>query len=658
MDYRREIDGLRALAVLPVILFHAGFESFSGGFVGVDVFFVISGYLITTIILAELEQGTFSIANFYERRARRILPALFFVMLVCIPFAWFWLLPNDMKDFSKSMAAVSVFASNILFWRQSGYFDTAAELKPLLHTWSLAVEEQYYVLFPLFLMFFWKSGKRKILVALGVLFVASLAAAQWAADAKPDAAFYLLPTRGWELLIGSFAAFYLSTADRKDFGKTAGEVGGWLGVALILYAVFAYSKSTPFPSLYALVPTVGAVLVILFATQNTTAGKFVGNKAFVGVGLISYSAYLWHQPLFAFARHRSLNEPSQDVFIALSFLALALAYCSWKYVETPFRNRSKFKPNFILSLAVVFSCFFILFGLVGRLSDGFSGNRVKGFFQISSIPDVTSSHCHTKGLRSSEQLRQGDFCIVGDGPVSLAIIGDSHAGALFTYADAYLRGKHTSVLAVSGGYCAPLLNGFSAAENCKESVRLSFDHIVNNPEIKQVVLFASWAIYTKGFRDNEKPSTWRDDEGKASNPKENVEVFRRSFLKTLDFLGRHNKDVVIVFPVPEFPKNANQFIGRQMLFNDVSISAAADMLPMIPIEDYYARNSEVFDIFGEVGNRVRFLEVQGMFCRNEFCSQSLNGVSLYSDTNHLNFNGAKILVPELIRFVQGDLQNK
>lgn len=178
MDYRREIDGLRALAVVPVILFHAGFDMFSGGFVGVDVFFVISGYLITTIILAELEQNKFSIVNFYERRARRILPALFFVMLVCIPFAWFWLLPSDMMDFSQSLIAVSVFASNILFWHQSGYFDTAAELKPLLHTWSLAVEEQYYVLFPLFLVLVWKLDKRWILVMLGLAFVTSLAVAQ------------------------------------------------------------------------------------------------------------------------------------------------------------------------------------------------------------------------------------------------------------------------------------------------------------------------------------------------------------------------------------------------------------------------------------------------------------------------------------------------
>jgi peptidoglycan/LPS O-acetylase OafA/YrhL len=370
MDYRREIDGLRALAVLPVILFHAGFETFSGGFVGVDVFFVICGYLITTIILAELEQGKFSIVNFYERRARRILPALFLVMLVCIPFAWFWLLPSDMKDFSQSLVAVSVFASNILFWRESGYFDTAAELKPLLHTWSLAVEEQYYVLFPLFLMLFWKLGKRWILVTLGLVFVASLAVAQWAAYAKPAAAFYLLPTRGWELLIGAFAAFYLSQSNRKDFGKGLSEFGGWLGVALILYAVFAYSKTTPFPGFYALVPTIGTVLIILFATQQTTVGKFVGNKAFVGVGLISYSAYLWHQPLFAFARQVGVSDSEVAIFLALSITSIFLAYLSWQYVEAPFRNKALVGKKALFLITIFGSIFFFSLGFFGHKKNG------------------------------------------------------------------------------------------------------------------------------------------------------------------------------------------------------------------------------------------------------------------------------------------------
>lgn len=429
MEYRREIDGLRALAVLPVILFHAGFETFSGGFVGVDVFFVISGYLITTIILTELEQGKFSIVNFYERRARRILPALFLVMLVCIPFAWFWLLPSDMKDFSESLVAVSVFASNILFWRESGYFDTAAELKPLLHTWSLAVEEQFYVLFPLFLMLFWRLGKRWILVMLGLVFVASLAVAEWAAYAKPSAAFYLLPTRGWELLIGAFAAFYLSKANRKEFGKAVGEVGGWLGVALILYAVFAYSKSTPFPGLYALVPTLGTVLIILFATQQTTVGKFVGNKSFVAIGLISYSAYLWHQPLFAFARHRSLTEPSNSILIFLSVFSLAIAFLSWKFVEAPFRNKTITKRKAIFLFASLGTFLFLSIGLMGNISGGY-----KFRFSEIKLPSRWSPpiKCHGAVAISvyenalAECLGERSNGVAGD----IFLLGDSHAAQI------------------------------------------------------------------------------------------------------------------------------------------------------------------------------------------------------------------------------------
>lgn len=467
MDYRREIDGLRALAVLPVILFHAGFETFSGGFVGVDVFFVISGYLITTIILAELDQGKFSIVNFYERRARRIVPALFLVMLVCIPSAWFWLLPSDMKDFSQSLVAVSVFASNILFWRESGYFDTAAELKPLLHTWSLAVEEQYYVLFPLFLMLFWRLGKRWILFTLGLVFVASLAVADWAAYAKPAAAFYLLPTRGWELLVGAFAAFYLSKANRKEFGKAVGEVGGWLGVALILYAVFFYSKATPFPGFYALVPTLGTALIILFATQQTTAGKFVGNKAFVGIGLVSYSAYLWHQPLFAFARHKGFSAAS-DVFLALSSLALLFAFLSWKYVESPFRSRKAIGGKKFFGLVIIVTTFLILLGSAGHVSYGFERLMYRYKFteiertQVDLIDSASNydmynemavKTCHI-WVRNTRQIETEAFelCRNRYGK-AVVVLGDSHAMNMFniiSYSE-----KYPFVIGVSQGGCRP-----------------------------------------------------------------------------------------------------------------------------------------------------------------------------------------------------------
>ena len=209
MKHRKEIDGLRALAVLPVILFHAGFTTFSGGFVGVDIFFVISGYLITTIIVDEIEAGSFSLLNFYERRARRILPALFFVMLCTLPFAWFWMLPHELKSFSESLVAVPVFASNVLFYLTSDYFNTDTERMPLIHTWSLAVEEQYYVLFPLFLMLVWKLGKRWIISSLLLVAIVSALAAQWGSNTYPSFTFYLLPTRGFEILIGALISLFI-----------------------------------------------------------------------------------------------------------------------------------------------------------------------------------------------------------------------------------------------------------------------------------------------------------------------------------------------------------------------------------------------------------------------------------------------------------------
>lgn len=213
MRYRAEIDGLRAVAVISVILFHAGFEFFSGGFVGVDIFFVISGYLITTIILAELDAGKFSIVNFYERRARRILPALYLVLAACMPFAWLLLLPSDMMSFSKSLLTISAFISNIFFWSERGYFGTATELKPLIHTWSLAIEEQYYPIFPILLIVLANKRRVFLIVTLTVAGVVSLGLSAWLTKVHADSAFYLLPTRLWELLIGSFVAiqgFYFS----------------------------------------------------------------------------------------------------------------------------------------------------------------------------------------------------------------------------------------------------------------------------------------------------------------------------------------------------------------------------------------------------------------------------------------------------------------
>ncbi len=458
MKYRPEIDGLRALAVIPVILYHAGFKLFSGGYVGVDVFFVISGYLITSIILAELEVGTFSLMNFYERRARRILPALFTMMFACLPFAWFWLLPAAMTEFSESLIAVPSFISNVLvlyFWNID-YFDTATELKPLIHTWSLAVEEQYYVLFPAFLMLSWKLGKRWIMGLLTLAFLISLACSQWLSTRAPQFDFYMLPTRGWELLIGAFISLYHARQNIKIHNQIIEQLGSFFGLLLIAYPVFSFNDQTPFPSLYALAPTAGAALIIIFATNKTIVGKLLGSKLFVAIGLISYSAYLWHQPIFAFARERSLIQPSIYLMSALAALSFAIAYLSWKYIERPFRNKHRISRNKVFAYGALCSAFFIGLGLAGYLSGGFEG-RLNNDVLITahSAEDRKLQECMSQPNRA---ILPADACILGNNKnIVGGLIGDSHAGAIAYALDLELQKKNLRVVDLTAAESLPLL---------------------------------------------------------------------------------------------------------------------------------------------------------------------------------------------------------
>jgi len=280
VNYRPEIDGLRAIAVMPVIFFHAGFEFFNGGFVGVDIFFVISGYLITALILNELASKKFNLVTFYERRARRILPALLSTIFLVMPFAWLYFMPGHMKNFSESVIAATLFSSNILFWKESGYFDIASESKPLIHTWSLAIEEQFYILFPLFLMLAWKLGRSIAAYLIILAFVISISLAHWGAYTHPTAAFFLLPTRGWELLMGSLIAFYVHEKSHDPNIKVS-QTLSLLGLLLIIYSILYFNNDTPAPSLFTLIPTIGTSLLILYAIPGTAVSKIFSSKILV-----------------------------------------------------------------------------------------------------------------------------------------------------------------------------------------------------------------------------------------------------------------------------------------------------------------------------------------------------------------------------------------
>lgn len=359
--------------MLPVVLSHSNFSLFSGGFVGVDVFFVISGFLITGIIIEELEKGRFSLARFYERRARRILPALFVVIAACIPFTWVWMLPDTLENFGQSVVATLLFANNLLLAKTSGYWDIEAEFKPLLHTWSLGVEEQYYLVFPLLMLILWRWGRKPALIAIVVMLVASLIACEIGWRSHPAANFYLTTSRAWELLLGSVCAFVSVRLDRRY-----NEVLSTIGMILIAIAIFGYDSNVPFPSLFTLVPVVGTGLVLLFARQGTVVCRILSLSPLVGIGLISYSVYLWHQPLIALARIYSPDPPDAAAMSILIAATFVLSWLTWKYVETPFRNRSVMPIRTVSAGLATAATVLIAVGFAAHLTHGFPARFFKG----------------------------------------------------------------------------------------------------------------------------------------------------------------------------------------------------------------------------------------------------------------------------------------
>jgi peptidoglycan/LPS O-acetylase OafA/YrhL len=359
-EYRAEIDGLRALAVLPVISFHAGFDIFSGGFVGVDIFFVISGYLITTIIIKDLDNNTFSFKKFYERRARRIFPALIFVILISSIISFIFLTRSELASYFKSVVATLLFFSNFYFYKTTPYFRSESDLEPLLHTWSLSIEEQFYIIFPITLLLFHKFFKRYIFLMLIFGFVASLFICQFLAlKTGGTLNFYFTFSRAWELALGAVCAHILIYKN-LSYTTLIKNLLSTIGIILIVFSIFFFSRQTVFPSFYTLVPTIGTSLIILFADKYTFINKILSIKFLVGIGLISYSLYLWHQPLLAFGRI-FFDDLSIINKFTLIFLSILMSIFSYFFIEKIFRDKNKINFKIFFRTGYITSILLILF---------------------------------------------------------------------------------------------------------------------------------------------------------------------------------------------------------------------------------------------------------------------------------------------------------
>jgi peptidoglycan/LPS O-acetylase OafA/YrhL len=629
MQYRREIDGLRAVAVVPVILYHAGIAPFGGGYVGVDVFFVVSGYLITGILLDELSRGDFSLLRFYERRARRILPALFVVMAVSVPFGWYWMRPDQLEDFGLSIAATSLFASNVLYAQQSGYFAPAAELKPLLHTWSLAVEEQYYLIFPLLLMAVWRAGRCIVVGCLVVLALASLAMCEIGLRAAPSDAFYLIPFRAWELLAGSLVAFHQAQAGQKQHSGLA-----LLGLAMICAAVFAFDDMTPMPGLFALLPVGGTVLVIAFAAGKNAAARLLGQPLLVGTGLVSYGAYLWHNPILAFARIRSVAEPALPVMIGLVALTFGLAVLTVRVIEMPVRHRT-FAPlatrRRVFAASAVATVLMVVVGVGFDRMDG-APLRIAPNGKPWSELAVDGRLAPNPGLgfacgRSVEASAADPACRTGN-PPRMLLWGDSYAMHL---AQA-LQSSHRALpfVQMTKSQCAPILGIAPDRSETRWSNCIAFNDAVlgwlrETPSVEIVVMSSPY-----NFR--RAPMHGMDGVILANQNDDDVLAAMR---RTADVIRDLGKTPVFVSPPPNPGRDLGHCLAQSAALGRSLASCDFEQAEYSSdVRDAYRLLSRL-----SVSERVTFLP--DLMCRDGRCAASREGTFLYRDQGHLSQEGSR-----------------
>ncbi len=493
MHYRPDIDGLRAIAVLAVLFFHCGIPGVTGGYVGVDVFFVISGYVIASTLLRDLEAGRFSIRSFYERRVRRIFPALIFTFVVCWALAWWLLLPSDFLDFSRSLLSSAASFSNMYFWKYSGYFENGAELRPLLHTWSLSVEEQFYLIAPAAMWVCYRFLGARFLLLFIPAALLSLALSIFVTSTAPTANFFLLPTRAWELLVGVVLA--LSVANIAPAVRPfTREAAAALGAMLIAFAVFGYTKFTPFPGATALAPCLGAALIIFSGAQGeaSTVNRALSWRPLVGIGLISYSLYLFHWPLLAFARYAVLRPPTAPEVAVIIAASFALAVFSWKFVEQPFRRSSNFRrpllPSGLAAMAIVMAI-----AMVGVMTKGAPERFPDIVAQTGPSEDLWKTG--TCFLMEKYDIRQWDLkaCTrASGGPEKVLLWGDSFAAH---YTPGLLEDSASipaQIIQYTAAGCPPVLSYYSYARpNCQKFNENALD-IIRKNGIKTVIVSSRW----------------------------------------------------------------------------------------------------------------------------------------------------------------------
>ncbi|WDZ97913.1 acyltransferase family protein [Herbaspirillum sp. WKF16] len=633
--YRPDIDGLRAVAVGSVVIFHAFPEWFAGGFIGVDIFFVISGFLISLIIFNNLEHGRFSIVDFYVRRVKRIFPALMTVMTLCLAAGWVVLFADEYKQLGKHLFGGSTFISNILFWRESGYFDNSAETKPLLHLWSLAIEEQFYLFWPLLLAFVWKRrwGFLRIMAVIAAL---SFAINIYLIGYDQTAAFYSPLARFWELMVGG-ALGYINL-HRQDLNGRHKNLQAWLGVALLGAGFVLMDGSRAFPGWWALLPAIGAFLLLSAGPQAWFNRTVLASKPMVSIGLISYPLYLWHWPLLAFSAIIAGQTAPSSWRVAAVGAALLLSWLTFRFIERPLRGSGNLRV--VLALLAV-NVAVGLGGMAIYLNDGFGQRAINKKLDYISENDIFEGSRNSDGSCARLNGMPGvdeEVCLSNSSAPRTLFVGDSHVMALHS---AVFAGQvKMPAMMVAGHACRVYPNlPYEAthrlrwSNNCTAIANEAIAVAGKLPSIDTVVISGAYP------RDNlERPSEYAAG-GRTLSARE---AFLSGYGALIDSFIKAGKRVVFMADVPYLKLDPHACVNR---FEDgVSRECAFTQAEHKSIrKDYDAAVAEL----QRRHPGAAFFDPEPLFCRDGMCRSKLGDAYLYNDTQHISLAASKQLLDEM-----------
>ncbi|MFZ2387702.1 MAG: acyltransferase family protein [Polaromonas sp.] len=658
--YRPDIDGLRAVAVLAVVAFHAFPNWLKGGFIGVDVFFVISGYLISTIIFENLDKGAFSFSEFYARRIGRIFPALILVLVACFTFGWFALLADEFKQLGKHIAAGAGFVSNLVLWSESGYFDNSAETKPLLHLWSLGIEEQFYIFWPLFLWFTWKL---KFNLSTITILVATISFILNVNGVKQDtvATFYSPQTRFWELLSGSLLA-WATLYKKSSYQRTKLKIDGWLanviyrkktecndktlsnvlsflGFILLTYGFLKINKELSFPGKWALVPVFGSVLIIAAGSKSWVNQIILSNKVLVWFGLISFPLYLWHWPLLSFARIVESEIPSRNIRIGAVVLSIVLAWLTYKLVERPIRFGSHGKVRVTVLVLFISTIGYVGYNTYSRDGLAFRAypQKLLSYSDSIKVPE-RSKECFE--IPYAYKKSDGWFCSLGekDAPTKYFAYGDSHTLSLLPALEKYAFENKLGIKLAGTSGCPSLLGiqsmrGESEIEmyNCRALNERIFNYVMSSG-IKAVILTNRWTYYTD--------STSRPSEFNPIAKDEAIPVDKKSSTKDLfwamkNTVSRYSEIGVNVIFIEDNPQQ--KFEPKDVLRKGRGLER--EYLKMsVSIEEHRNNQKLVNQVLRSTGAKI--VNLDSILCSQDICPLVANSIFLYSDDDHLSVGGS------------------